>query len=345
MKKVYVIISNGMAGIQTYESNLVKLLNNKKKDVYIINNKKKNPNNWKNRKLLTHYYSKTIWHPFKIIEYLYIIKKKNSKANITFIISNPAILVMYFFFIKFFLKNKRIIMVMHSHITNSSILQIIVGFVSSIMCNFIDKVIFVSKFTLNWWCKYFYFFKYTKYIVVHNFVYCRKKKLVKLSQDNFKIGFVGRLDKEKGFYKFLEIAKFIKNIKFKFFVYGNRNFKTKGEKKIKFCGWKDSDAIYKNINLLVVTSPIENCPFNVLESKINGIPTLSLSDGGIKEIIKNNQDGILLKHNSSLNLIKSKIDYIKENYDYFSKNCHIGAKKFNILLLGKKYQSFFKFLI
>jgi glycosyltransferase involved in cell wall biosynthesis len=93
--------------------------------------------------------------------------------------------------------------------------------------------------------------------------------------------------------------------------------------------------------LLLVTSPIENCPFTVLESKSYSIPTLSISKGGIREIIKNKKDGILLDNKTSIENIEKNIMYIKNNYNFFSKNCYNNSKSFNIKFLEKKiFRSF-----
>jgi glycosyltransferase involved in cell wall biosynthesis len=88
--------------------------------------------------------------------------------------------------------------------------------------------------------------------------------------------------------------------------------------------------------LLLVTSPIENCPFTVLESKSYSIPTLSISKGGIREIIKNKKDGILLNNETSIKNIEKNIMYIKKNYKFFSKNCYNNSKKFDVKFLEKK---------
>ena len=72
------------------------------------------------------------------------------------------------------------------------------------------------------------------------------------------------------------------------------------------------EFIYNKINLLFVTSDIENCPLNVLEAKSYGIPTITISNGGIKEIIKNNKDGFLLKKYFSRRSYKKIFVYFKK---------------------------------
>jgi glycosyltransferase involved in cell wall biosynthesis len=94
----------------------------------------------------------------------------------------------------------------------------------------------------------------------------------------------------------------------------------------------------------LTTSPIENCPFAVLESKSYGIPTLSLSEGGIREIIKNKKDGILLNNETSIENIEKNIMYIKNNYKFFSKNSYNNSKKFDIKFLRDKIFKLFSIL-
>jgi glycosyltransferase involved in cell wall biosynthesis len=339
MEKIFVIISNATAGIETYETNLIKLLEQRKQKVYLISEKKELP---KKKNILTkNYYCNAIWEPIKVLSHLIKIKNTHNFSKISFIISNPLILVIYFFIFKFFFKNKKIFLIKHSHITNFKFSQIIIGFISSILSNFINKVIFVSNFTSEWWCKYFFFYNFCNFTVMHNFIYPPKKIEIRKKKFVFNIGFVGRLDKEKNFLRFVEIAQYLGSYNFKFFVFGNNSPKHFFKNNINFFGWKEKKHIYKKIQLLIVTSPLENCPFNVLEAKSYGIPTLTISNGGIKEIINNNKDGIILPQAASLNLIKNKIIHIKNNYRFFSKNCTNFSKNFTSSIFKKKIFNIF----
>ena len=101
------------------------------------------------------------------------------------------------------------------------------------------------------------------------------------------------------------------------------------KKYIKFFLNKDSSAIYKNIDLLLVTSPTENCPFTVLEAKSHGIPTLVyFTKGGISELIKNDYDGIIINTRNKLKTFDC-INRIKFNYKFFSHNAYLSSKKYN----------------
>jgi glycosyltransferase involved in cell wall biosynthesis len=336
MKQIFVVISNAIAGIETYENNLIKLLINNKKKIHLIINKNRCINHTAKYEYKSLYFCDVIWEPLKVLKYIYEIKKKITNEQIIFIINNPVILVFYFCVLKLLFKNKKIIFTKHSHITKISLFQITINFISSFLSNFIDKTIFVSEFTRDWWFKYFFLYKFSKNVVNYNFIYIQKNKKIKKITDNFNIGFIGRLEEEKGYSRFLEIAKKIKNLKLKFFIYGNTKSQKNSNKYFKYCGWKSQKRIYKHIHLLLVTSPVENCPFTVLESKSYSIPTLSISKGGIREIIKNKKDGILLNNETSIKNIEKNIMYIKKNYKFFSKNCYNNSKKFDIKFLEKK---------
>ena len=90
------------------------------------------------------------------------------------------------------------------------------------------------------------------------------------------------------------------------------------------------EKIYNKINLLFVTSKIENCPLSVLEAKSYGIPTITISKGGIKEIIKNYKDGIILDQNISIKKIEKNLINILNKLNFYRKNCIKNSKNFSI---------------
>ena len=75
-----------------------------------------------------------------------------------------------------------------------------------------------------------------------------------------------------------------------------------------------------------------------MEAKSYGIPTITISKGGIKEIIQNNKDGFILDKNISYDKIEGKLIKILNNYKFYSKNCLKNSKKFDV----KNYQTFLK---
>ena len=207
--------------------------------------------------------------------------------------------------------------------------QILINFLSSIVSPFIERVYFVSKFTRNWWLKKFPFYRFSNNKIHHNSVQVPKFKKRVLEGCN--IGFVGRLEKEKGIDVFIKIAQYMHSSSFKFHIFGEGSFKKKipMRKNITLHNWEAQKKIYKKIDILLITSPIENCPFTVLEAKSYGIPTLCVSRGGVKEILKNNKDGIILKDNNNYEKIKVTLLYMKKHIKKFNNNCIKNRVKFN----------------
>ncbi|MTD30768.1 glycosyltransferase [Planomicrobium sp. YIM 101495] len=68
------------------------------------------------------------------------------------------------------------------------------------------------------------------------------------------------------------------------------------------------------VNLFINLSDIEGVPVSIMEAAINGIPSMARDVGGISEIIKNNENGILLKSNPTpKEIADSLIQFVKDN--------------------------------
>ena len=194
---------------------------------------------------------------------------------------------------------------------------------------------------MRWWNTYFPLTKLANQSVLYNYIHIPKN--IKIKKPNkLNIGFVGRLEKEKGIDTFINITKNITNSYLNFYIFGEGSMKLdkKYLKKIKIFKWTKKNEIYKKINVLFVTSEIENCPLNVLEAKSYGIPTITISNGGIKEIIQHNKDGFILDKNTSCDKIEDKFIKILNNYKFYGKNCLKNSKKFDV----KNYEKFIKII-
>ena len=324
MQNNFILLSNSIGGIQTFEELLIKYLKKKKIKCNLVKNNQKEKSDKK------HYFnsfnSNCINNIFKTIGIIKKIKNNNKNDKFIFIFSNQLIFIIYFFYIKFFFKNKKIYLFIHSHITKTNILLIISAFISTILSFWINKLYYVSNFTKKWWEKRFFFTLLLKNAVHYNSVNLQK---IKKKNKKLHIGFVGRADKEKGLELFLKIANIYKN-KYKFFVFNNDKVHiNKNNKNIKFFYNEKKKNIYKKIDVLLVTSPIENCPYTVLEAKSYGIPTLAyLTKGGINEIIKNNYDGFLIKK-KNINKLEKTFLKLKKKYKIYSKNSIKNSYNYN----------------
>jgi len=327
MKNSIIFISNALGGIKTFQDTLIKFITKMEIDCLLIDDQP-----LKNyEKIKKNYYKvnilKDIYKTFKLLKK---IKERNKNINTIFVFSNPVIFVIYFLYIKLSYNNKKIFFFAHSHLTKKSTLLYLCSLLSTIFFIHINKVFYVSKFTKKYWEKTYFFPRFAKNSIQYNSV--EPSKIInKINNKKFRIGFVGRIDKEKGLNKFLEIAYENKdNFMFNIFSDSRLNLNNNQKKYVKFFYNKDVPTIYKNIDLLLVTSPIENCPYSVLEAKSYGIPSLIyLTKGGINEIVKNNHDGIILNAKMKNLKIINLINKIKLNYKFFSHNAYMEAKKYN----------------
>ena len=324
-----VFLSNANGGIATFQSNLINFLHEKKIKTCLLDkinnqtffsiNKKKN---------IKTFYSNVLKEIKLTIKHL--SKIKNSSILNIFIISNPVILLIYFFPIKLMFRKNRIIFFHHSHIIKNALYDYFIGYLTTLFKIFIDKTVYVSKFTKEWWEKFFFVNRFLKSKIIFNST--EKIKIKIKNRNKINVGFIGRFDSEKGIDKFLMYAKKSNLKNLNFIIFGDGNLKSlipKKNKNIKLYNWSSKNFIYSQIDILFVTSEIENCPFTVIEAKSVGIPTITTSKGGINEIIKNNHDGIILKKNSKIIEINNSILEIINKYQIYKKNCLINSKKFS----------------
>jgi len=129
-------------------------------------------------------------------------------------------------------------------------------------------------------------------------------------QEEFKILLASRLSKRKGFKyaieAFAELQKKYTNISM-VIAGGEGNAmaelkeqvaKLKLENKIKFIGAylkKESPKIYNEADVFVMPSFNEGMSNNLLEAMASGLPVLMTPTGGAKELIKNRENGYLIK--------------------------------------------------
>jgi glycosyltransferase involved in cell wall biosynthesis len=327
MKNNIIFISNSKGGIKTFEDILIKYIQKEKIRCIIINNisYKKNEKN-----KADHYKINVLKKPLKTFRTLNEIKDKNKDAKFTFIFSNPIIFVIYFLYIKFFYNRKKIYFFVHSHLTKKNISLYLMTLLGSFLFLFINKIYYVSKFTKKWWSKMYLFPLLSKSSIQYNSVIIPKNTSKKINK-KLRLGFVGRIDREKGLDLFLDIAHKNKdNYTFNVFSEQYLKLNNKQKKYVNFFYKKNKPSIYNNIDLLLLTSPIENCPFNVLEAKSYGIPTLSiLTKGGVNEIIRDNFDGLIVNSEKKIINLSKSIDKIKDNYKFYSKNSFKEANKYN----------------
>ena len=117
---------------------------------------------------------------------------------------------------------------------------------------------------------------------------------------------VGRLSPEKGHRTFLEAARRVSadrdNVKFLVVGDGPMGDELRAEvarlnleERVMFTGFrKDMPEIYALSDVMVNASSIEGLPMTILEAMASKVPVIATRAGGIPDIIKDNETGLLV---------------------------------------------------
>ena len=341
-QKKYYFISNGYKGgaSRFIYDHVRYLLNLKKKIILIDDNPIKTFSKFPKKIIIKKI--KTSKYNIVSIEKLENLFLKDKCQKIVFL-TNYAFLINYFSLIRKLKKNDaKIILTLHSGLLSLRIKNYLAGFIFSFIYKKIDYLYFGSNSAKNWWLKFYPWMQIKKNLVLYNGVELPKKFKHKKITNELSISFVGRLEKENNPEFFLKIAndymKTNKNVVFN--IYGNgvmeKFLKKIAEKRIIFHGWQNKDKIYKNSDIIIITSKVNNFPYVALEAKSFGIPVISCSKGDIKKIIKNNFDGYISYTDSTKDIIYL-INKILKNYSKFSQNSVERSKLFEIKKACKKF--------
>lgn len=180
--------------------------------------------------------------------------------------------------------------------------------VNRLLCN---KIILHSPILIKEWDLENYTHKINiahEYFIDYNTFKLMKKYDVR---DNL-IGYVGRLDKEKGVLNFIQSIPKILDIKkdLKFIIVGDgplfgeieRYIDTHNLKdKVKLLGWIPHEKLSGSLNelkLLVIPSYMESGPIIALESMACGTPIVATKVGQILNMIVDGQHGFIMDNNS-----------------------------------------------
>ena len=271
----------------------------------------------------------------------------DSDKKIIFL-TNYAFLIKYFFIFFGFKNNIKVILTIHSGLLKINLKNYLAGFIFSLIYKKVDYLYFGSESAKLWWKHKFPWMNIENNLVHYNGVKLNNNKTKKLKKI-INISFVGRLEHENNPTFFLNIAKkYIKeNNNVCFHVYGNGSIKNYLQnlyscKKIIFYGWQKKLKIFKNTDLVIITSPVNNYPYVALEAKSFGIPVITCSRGDINKIVKNKFDGLIKYTNSTKNMVKL-INIILEDYSYYSKNSILSTKNFDVDKLCNNFWKSIKF--
>jgi len=173
------------------------------------------------------------------------------------------------------------------------------------------------------------------------------RKEYKIKERNI-ILFLGRIAEKKGLKYLIQALPKIKNKDYLILIGGDGPLKKniellvkkyKFQNKVRFLGYitgKDKTNYILSSDILIVPSIVtkegdtEGLPVTIMEGMSAGLPTIATDVGGIKDIIKNNKNGLLIKQKNPKE-IAEKINYLLKNKKIM-KRISTNAK-----LTGKNY--------
>lgn len=163
---------------------------------------------------------------------------------------------------------------------------------------------------------------------------------------------VGRLSKQKNFMRLLEIWKIIEQQNWEW----NLNIIGSGEEEERLIKYikdnhlqrvsllgniKDMESVYKQSDLILMTSDYEGLPMCLIEAQSFGIPIVSYDiPTGPKDIIDNGKNGFLIKNNDKNDFINKTLLLMnnKELLDEMTQNSFRNAYKFNEKNIKQKWE-------
>jgi len=173
---------------------------------------------------------------------------------------------------------------------------------------------------------------------LHNFIDLDAYN-VKTEDEGYAL-YYGRIIKEKGILNLIKAFKNIKNSKL--YIAGDGPdldkvkkyiHKNNMEESVKLLGFLSSDKVKEYVRkarfIVVPSIWYENCPYSVLETLAIGKPIIGSNLGGIPELVKDNETGLIYNYNNVKEL-EERMDKLFNNKEIalqFGKNAKEIAKK------------------
>lgn len=222
----------------------------------------------------------------------------------------------------------------------------IISIVENLNYKLVDKIIIFYPSMLE----HFKLEKYTdKIIVAHrHFINFDVFKIeYPLDKRPNIIGFVGRLSKEKGILNFLASIKLLseKEKSLSFFIVGDGELRDEVQnyidkenlgQRVRIIGWVQHEELlpkyFNKMKLMVLPSYTEGLANVILEAMACGTPVLATAVGAIPDVIKDGQNGFLLKNNSSKAIADGIVRALKHpDLEHIAINALVMMKRNYIL--------------
>ncbi len=175
--------------------------------------------------------------------------------------------------------------------------------------------------------------------------------------------FVGRVANEKNLFYLLECFKIVvdNKPKTKLLIVGDGPQRNEVKDKIEELNLSKNvimtgmipheefvrSSIFGASKLFITASKTENQPMTMLEAQANGLVCIGLNERGIKNLIKNNHNGYLVKLGDKKTFSKKILDLLKDNklYTKLKKNTNEEIKKHSLDEITKIWEKEYTALI
>lgn len=147
----------------------------------------------------------------------------------------------------------------------------------------------------------------------------RLRQELGLGSDVLLIGIVGRLVPVKNHKMFLDV---VKKVPAKFIIVGDGELRQELENyaaelgirdKVVFLGWRrDLENIYVDLDVVCLTSLNEGTPVSLIEAMASARPVLATGVGGVRDIVKNNENGLLVQSNDVDGFSKALLSMLED---------------------------------
>lgn len=168
------------------------------------------------------------------------------------------------------------------------------------------------------------------------------------------IGSIGRLSKQKGFDFLINAIKRINNDKITCCIAGEGEFMNNLQKQIELLNLQakvkligrvnDVTGFLKKIDIFILPSRWEGFGIVILEAGLSGLPVIASRIDGIKEIIDDNDNGLLVNVGDEDQLAQKINDLIKNSKKREILGINLQnkiIKKFNIKAITKQYEKIY----
>jgi len=179
-----------------------------------------------------------------------------------------------------------------------------------------------------------------------------------LNNKPLKIGSVGRFVKLKNQINLLESAVLLKNLScnFEIHFFGDGECRSQlitfvnkhlSASEVTFHGMvKDRSQVYKDIDVLVVTSETEGLSLAIMEAMSFGIPVVATNVGGTPQLITNNKQGWLFEYNNKEQLSEilfNLLDNLNSLVDAGKASRKSMRDNYSIKNAAKEYKNLYEY--